>query len=51
MRKDLFDFISLRCPFCNTALAVMKLYAVKGEEIEEALLQCKSMRCRRICVL
>lgn len=26
----------------------MKVYAIKCEEIEEALLQCKSMRCRRI---
>jgi len=48
MRKDLFDFISLRCPLCKTALALLKVYVIKGEEIEEALLQCKSMRCRRI---
>ncbi len=48
MRRDLFNIISLRCPCCGTSLAVLKVHSMKGEDIEGALLQCKSMRCRSV---
>jgi len=48
MRKDLFDLVPLKCPFCGASLAMLKVHAMRGDEIEEALLQCKSLRCRRV---
>jgi uncharacterized protein YbaR (Trm112 family)/SAM-dependent methyltransferase len=48
MRKDLFELVPLKCPFCGASLAMLKVHAMRGDEIEEALLQCKSLRCRRV---
>ncbi|MDQ7826145.1 MAG: hypothetical protein RDV48_25305 [Candidatus Eremiobacteraeota bacterium] len=48
MKHRLLSRVSLLCPLCGNDLTLSETFMVRGGELDEGLLACTSMRCRKL---